>query len=206
MVDRDERRIDARELDLVAVDVRDADVAAAHRRAAHAHRAPRSPRQVDDRRIRMRLLQIDLLEREDEPLLLGDGQRLADALVVGRKAQDARDQRLVRAVAAVRLRERPVQVAEDLAGHEAEPHRTRRVRARRADHDRPDYVKYTVHMLSLSLLHADTYRNIEIQKAFKTSTASSRVLEGFSSKISGYCPLTCSGSISESGMRSGPAA
>ena len=146
----------------------------------------------------MRLLQIDLLEREDEPLLLGDGQRLADALVVGRKAQDARDQRLVRAVAAVRLRERPVQVdvraygrlAEDLAGHEAEPHRTRRVRARRADHDRPDYVKYTVHMLSLSLLYADTYKNIEIQKAFKTSTASSRVLEGFSSKISGYCPLT----------------
>ena len=168
----------------------------------------------------MRLLEIDLLEAVAEALLLSELQGLADALVIGRKAEDARDQGLVRAVAAVCLRERPVQVdvgadrrlAEYLAGHEAEPHGPCRMRARRADHDGPDNVKYTVHKKLLSPIsgiskkespRGSSPEGFDLLK--KGSAAVAYLIRPWLRRAVSSC-FSCSGSISESGMRSGPAA
>ena len=94
-----------------------------------------------------------LLERVREPVALGDLERGANAVVVGAKAHQAGDDRLVGAVAFAGARERAVQLdlralgrsADEAAREEAEAAGARRVRARRPDHDRADDVEKRDH-------------------------------------------------------------
>ena len=94
-----------------------------------------------------------LLEPVVEPFALGDLERVANALVVGAKAHQSGDDRLVGAVAFAGAREGAVQLdaralrraADEAAREQSEPARARGVRRRRADHDRPDDVEQRDH-------------------------------------------------------------
>ena len=167
-MDGDERRIRARKLDLVAVDIRNQDVAAANRGAADTSEAACDADQADDGRIRMGVRQLNGLEAHIEPLALRDGKGVADALVVLAKAEDARNERLVCAMAAIRLGKRARELdvsphghfAEHLPRHEPEPHGPRRMRARRPNHDRADDVENSMHKGTASLFNGKNDRTM----------------------------------------------
>ena len=94
-----------------------------------------------------------LLERVVEPFTLGDFQRGANAIVVGAKAHQTRDDRLVGAVPFAGARERAVQLdlrafrrsADESAREQSEPAGAGGVRARRPDHDGADDVEERDH-------------------------------------------------------------
>ena len=104
----------------------------------------------------MDALEVRGLEANVKALSLRKSKSLWDALVIRMKAENAGDDRLVRAVTAVCLCEGARQVnvsahrqlAEDGTCHEAEPHGASGMRARRPDHDRTDDVKNAMHRVA----------------------------------------------------------
>ena len=97
----------------------------------------------------MRIAQLHVLKRERQPLLRRDGKAVRNTQIVRLHAEQARDQRAVRAVAVTGQGEAAVQrnvrvhrlIAEQLAGRQADAHGPGRVAAGRADHDRPKNIK-----------------------------------------------------------------
>src|SRR5688572_24851376 len=94
-----------------------------------------------------------LLEDVVEPLALRDLERIAEALVVRTEAHQAAGDRLVGAVPLTRAGERAVQLdacplwgaSDEISRQESQSARARRVRRRRADHDRADDVEERDH-------------------------------------------------------------
>ena len=93
-------------------------------------------------------------EGHGEPALGGDGERVAQAHVVGGESEDARDQGTVRAVPAVGLGERAEQrdvrprggLAQKLERDAPQARGAGRMRARGPDHDRPDDIQHVGHV------------------------------------------------------------
>ena len=133
-------------LDRDAVDRADADLAAAQGLAGDRHLHAVLANHVDRDGVGMKggaLLVGGLGERELQPLLLRKLERVAHADVVGRHAQDARDERTVAAVPVVGVGEGVVELKVDAleglraqgARDQCDAQRARGVRRGRADHD-----------------------------------------------------------------------
>ena len=135
--DQHDRVVVAGDFDGVAVDLRHHHATRAERRADHDRFAV-AEFERDANGVRVRLVvERRLLERVGQSLALGDLERGANAVVVGAKAHETGDDRLVGAVAFTGARERAVQLdrgairrsADESAREESEPARARRVRA-----------------------------------------------------------------------------
>src|SRR5205807_2852804 len=126
-VEEEQRRRVAFEARLEPVDLEDFDDAAANRRAADL-RLARLAADLDAHRVRMHVAEVLLGKGNVDAHLLGDANGLGDARIVNVESDRTADQREVRAVAAIRVRERRMQIemygdrvfVEDLARHTAE--------------------------------------------------------------------------------------
>ena len=133
-----------------AVDAPDDRRAAAHALAAHGHLVAGGVDHADVDGVGVLVVRRVGQGREGkrEPGLFGQGERIADAQVIGRKSQHARHERLVSAVSGKRVRERPQKRELDAHGlgqtqaarHGGYAQRARRVRTRGPHHDGPDDV------------------------------------------------------------------
>lgn len=145
----DERVVLTGKVRLNAINGANADAPAADALGHNVQCAAFGIRELQTRGVRVRIAQLHILKHKRQPLLCRDGKAARDAQIVRLHAEQARDQRAVRAVTVTGQGEAAMQrdvrvhglVAEQLAGRQADAHGSGRVTAGRADHDRPENIK-----------------------------------------------------------------
>ena len=101
----------------------------------------------------MRILYMDRLKAVIQSLMGRQLQRVPNALIIGGKAHDPRDQSFIRSMPAIGLRKRTMQIdfgpdspfPQDLARNKPEPYRPGRVRAGGSNHHRTNDIKNAAH-------------------------------------------------------------
>ena len=145
----DERVMLTGKIRLYTVDGADTDASAADALGHDIERAAVCSRELQAHGVRVRIAHLHVLKCERQPLLRRDGEAFRDAQVVRLHAEQARNQRAVRAVAVAGQGKAAVQrdvgmhrpVAEQLARRQANAHSAGRVTAGRADHHGPENIK-----------------------------------------------------------------
>ena len=94
----DERVVLTGKVCLDTVDGADADAPAADALGHDVQRAALGVRELQTRGVRVRIAQLHILKRERQPLLRRDCKAARDAQIIRLHAEQARDQRAVRAV------------------------------------------------------------------------------------------------------------